>query len=157
VGDPTTHILIVEDDETFRASTQMLLEDAGYQCRVAASGEEALPVLQLRKVDLVITDYGLPRMNGIQLIERITELTLPYHPLTILMSGQLHCDLDEQAKQAGAFDVLRKPFDVSDLLAVIANALSAHPRSPKPSSPQAVTEHDSRSSDPTALHNGKKC
>ena len=71
-------ILVVDDDASLRRVMKMQLEEAGYQVALAASGEEALGVLDQRQPDLVITDLRMPGTGGMDLLRHIREA----HPET---------------------------------------------------------------------------
>ncbi len=78
-------ILFVEDDEGVRQSTAEILAAHGFQMLVAASGEEALPLLAREKVDILFSDIVMPGLNGIELAKRAKH----YHPgiKTMLMTA----------------------------------------------------------------------
>jgi PAS domain S-box-containing protein len=71
---PALAILVVDDDELVLANTVAMLEDLGHQVIPAESGAEALELIaQHPEIDMVVTDYAMPRMNGLQLARRIAE------------------------------------------------------------------------------------
>lgn len=114
-------ILIVDDEYLIADILGFALEDEGFSVEKASNGRKALEVLQEKRVDLVITDYMMPLLNGEELVLAIRkELQLPDLPV-ILMSGA-------QASQgrpdlfAAAFD---KPFDVDKLIAKVRELLGA--------------------------------
>ncbi|HEK1688881.1 TPA: response regulator [Pseudomonas putida] len=114
-------ILIVDDEYLIADILGFALEDEGFSVEKASNGRKALEVLQEKRVDLVITDYMMPVLNGEELVLAIRkELQLPDLPV-ILMSGA-------QASQgrpdlfAAAFD---KPFDVDKLIAKVRELLGA--------------------------------
>ena len=79
-----TAILIVDDDEQIRRLIQRVVRKDGYACFLASDGEEALKTLEREKVDVVITDINMPKMDGIKLTERIKA---QYDQDVIIMTG----------------------------------------------------------------------
>jgi CheY-like chemotaxis protein len=65
------HILLIDDNRDGLLIRRSLLEDQGYKVEVAASGEEGLERFQASKFDVVVTDYRMPRMNGVEVIRGI--------------------------------------------------------------------------------------
>jgi PAS domain S-box-containing protein len=111
-------VLLVDDDEDVRYLVSRMLKNAGLQIASVAGGEEALDSLQAGSIpDLIILDQNMPRMNGIQTMERIRAL-FPHMPI-LISSGQP--DIEEWAcfKQPNVA-VIAKPFGMSELLAKVA-------------------------------------
>ena len=67
----TPEILLVDDNRQGLIARRTLLQELGYSIRTATSGEEALELFSRQKFDIVVTDFKMPRMNGIELIRRI--------------------------------------------------------------------------------------
>ena len=84
-GSAGARILLVDDNRLGRIARQAVLEESGHRITTAADGTEALEQFCQGKFDLLITDYRMPRMNGLELIRQVRELdsTLP----VILISG----------------------------------------------------------------------
>ena len=78
-------ILLVDDNQHGLAARKAVLEELGYAIVTADCGHDALDILASRKINLVVTDYRMPRMNGVELIARI-RATEPAMPI-ILLSG----------------------------------------------------------------------
>ena len=68
---PVARILLVDDNQAGLAARKSVLEEIGYKVTTAVSGHEGLDCFGREAFDLVITDYKMPRMNGIELIERV--------------------------------------------------------------------------------------
>jgi signal transduction histidine kinase len=113
----TPSILVVEDDPHIADLIQLLLEEAGYRAAAAGNGSAALAQLDARPLDMVILDWMLPDIQGIQLCQTIKERHS--HPLLpILMLTARGEPADRVAGlDAGADDYLTKPFDTGELLA----------------------------------------
>lgn len=116
-------ILLVEDDELFRRSLLSYIGILGYEAVVAASAEEALEKQEHEPVDLVLTDFHLLRMNGIDLVRtlRSTGSQIP----AILISGFLSEEVRQMARDVRINAVLRKPADLLKLKELIPGLLSA--------------------------------
>ncbi len=82
---PVARILLVDDNKLGLIARKAVLEDAGHRITTAQEGQEALERFTREKFDLLITDYKMPRMNGLELIRRVRERagTLPI----IMISG----------------------------------------------------------------------
>lgn len=107
--DRTLRILAVDDDALILLNTVTILEDMGHQVHQASSGREALETLQREAIDLMITDYAMPHMNGAELVRRATEI-LPDLKI-ILASGYADLPHGEEL----ALPRLSKPYSENDL------------------------------------------
>ncbi len=117
---PKGHILVVDDEQPMRSFIVRNLEARGYEAIGAASGFEALALLQKHDPDLVILDVMMPSMDGLETCERIRQRSI----VPILVVTALGEERDRvRALDAGADDCLVKPFGVSELLARVAAAL----------------------------------
>ena len=109
-------ILIVEDDECIG---EMLVEalslETPYKALLVSDGFQALGVVQHMKPDLFITDYRLPRMNGIELYDRLSHTDDLADTPTIIMSAYLPVGEVKKRHLIG----LNKPFDVDELLETV--------------------------------------
>jgi CheY-like chemotaxis protein len=82
---PTPHILIVDDNRDGLVVRRSLLEEIGYEVTIAISGEEGLKLYQAHRFDVVVTDYKMPRMNGVEFIQRVRALNP--NARVVLLSG----------------------------------------------------------------------
>lgn len=114
-------LLVVDDEEAIRKSMRKYLALQGYEVATAASGEEALAVLERQKVTGMLLDVNLPGVNGVDLVPRILELE---PSLAILMLTAVN-DATSAAlcMQRGALDYLIKPVDLPRLGRAIESAL----------------------------------
>jgi CheY-like chemotaxis protein len=122
----SARILVVDDSPTIRKVVGTILERGAYQAVLAGDGQEALELLSHEKVDLVLLDFVMPRMNGYQFCRELRshpELkTLP----VVLMSAKGDKIRGQFVQQTGAIDAITKPFDARGLIAVIEGALKKH-------------------------------
>jgi DNA-binding NtrC family response regulator len=112
-------VLIVDDEPGVRESLRMVLKD-GYETTAAASGKEALDVLQASPFDVVLLDIVMPGMDGLQLLEEIRgrRSSIPVVMLTATKTVKTAVG----AMKLGAFDYVTKPFDVDELRMILDRA-----------------------------------
>ena len=131
-GEPprgTETILLVEDEDEVRTLARRVLEDCGYRVLVAAGGVEALAVARRYegRIDLLLTDIVMPRINGPRLVERFIA-TRPA-PCVVYMSGYADDAIMQLEIDPGTY-FLRKPFTPLALARAIRDALDAARRTP---------------------------
>lgn len=114
-------VLVADDDRSIRTVLTQALGRAGYQVRATSSAATLWRWVEDGEGDVVITDVIMPDENGLDLIPRIRRIR-PELPV-IVMSAQSTLTTAVQATQRGAFEYLPKPFDLTDLLAVVDRAL----------------------------------
>lgn len=114
-------ILVVDDDPDMRESLCMLLEVKGHQTAQARDGSEGLARFREGGFDLVISDFHMVGMNGLEMVKLIKALN-PDVPV-IMASGEAHQEEREHMRAAGAMAVLVKPFEMDDLESAIIKAL----------------------------------
>ena len=115
-------ILIVEDDEVFRALLTTILDSAGYTVTTAADGGEGLRRIQRERFDLVLCDLKMPVRSGLDLF--LATRGEPKTPLFIFITAYGRLEEAVLAIKEGAFDFLSKPLkDPASLLAVVKRAL----------------------------------
>jgi len=116
-------IYIIDDDDQLRKSFHKLLTEEGYQIESAASGEAGLKLIRQTIPDVVILDIRLPGMNGLETFQAIHALE-PKLPV-IIMTAYGTTETAIEATKMGAFDYILKPFEIPDMLRVIAKAIEA--------------------------------
>lgn len=121
--DSAGSVLIVEDDAAIASSLEMVLQGEGYETEICGDGSEALRMAESGAYDVVLTDFRLPGLGGLELLDRLREKQ-PLRPV-ILMTAHGNTQLAIEATKHGAFDYLLKPFDVEELLKVLAQAAQA--------------------------------
>lgn len=111
--------LVVDDSADIAFMMVMILQHAGYEAVMAVSGAEALALAQREHFDLIVSDIGMPHMDGYTLAERLRALpsyaTIPM----IAVTGFTEYDDRDRALSAGFNTHLKKPVDVVKLLAFI--------------------------------------
>ena len=122
----SARILVVDDSPTIRKVVGTILERGAYQALLAGDGQEALEMLSTEKVDLVLLDFVMPRMNGYQFCRELrADPELKNLPV-VLMSAKGDKIRGQFVQQTGAIDAITKPFDARGLIAVIEGALKKH-------------------------------
>jgi len=116
-------ILAVDDSASMRQMVGVTLRAAGYEVVEASDGDEALEYARKHRVDLVLADVNMPRMDGITLIAHLR--TLPNYHLTplLLLTTESSLERKMQGKQAGATGWMVKPFHPEQLLATLERVL----------------------------------
>ena len=116
-------ILIVDDFKNTRFVIKFTLQNAGYKILEAEDGRGALKFLDGRKLDLVITDYNMPEMNGIEFIEEMKKNPLYQYTPVILLTTETREDVKKQAYEVGITGWIHKPFKFDQFLAIVKKAL----------------------------------
>ncbi len=115
------NVMVVDDEKDIVELMSETLTLWGYNPITAMNGEEALEKFKQTPVDLVITDLKLPRMDGVQLLDKIKSINEKTE--VILFTGYPEVNSAIDAMKNGAFDYLIKPVDLSELKLKIARAL----------------------------------
>ena len=115
-------ILVVDDEEPIREIVTSMLANAGYSCKQAGSGLEALAILDSgEQFELILSDLMMAELDGIGLLERTKER---YPDLPVVMVTAVHdISVALAAIRNGAYDYLLKPFEREQLLAIVRRAL----------------------------------
>lgn len=118
-------VLIVDDNENIRKALIYFLTLQGYDCVAANDGASALRYLGTDRFHLVVTDYRMPTMDGIQLLEALQQYPTHTLPPVILMTADMSETLRRHALELGAYAVIAKPFEPQELAALSARALES--------------------------------
>jgi len=113
-------ILLVDDEKSIRETLKIILEGSEYNTVTAKDGYEALDYLNNNVVDILITDLRMPKMNGIQLMEKALEID-PYIEV-IFISAYADIKSAVKALKMGAFDYIEKSFTNEELIFVVEKA-----------------------------------
>lgn len=121
LADAPISVLVVDDEEPIRNALKKFLSQQGYDVVTAASGDEALRVMQRQKVSVLLLDVRMPGRSGIDFVPQVLELE---PSLAVLMLTAVN-DATTAAlcMQRGAMDYLTKPIDLSDLARAILRAI----------------------------------
>jgi len=116
-----SNILIVDDEKAIRKTLGEILSYEGYKMDEAGDGEEALKKFKEKAYDVVLCDIKMPKMDGIEFLERAREAN-PDVPI-IMISGHGTIETAVEAVKKGAYDYISKPPDLNRLLITIRNAM----------------------------------
>src|SRR5262245_36223736 len=119
-GRTKRRVLVVEDDAALRHGLTRLLEGAGYDVSAAKDGVEALEEVERFRPELMLLDVGLPRLNGLEVLERLS--SQPQPPLVIVMTADDTPETLLQAVRGHAFDYIGKPFPPNEIPQLVARA-----------------------------------
>ncbi len=114
-------ILVVDDEINYLTVMETLLGEAGYEVLTAPSAIEAVKIAGASDLDLVLTDMKMPKMSGIELLEKLQQL-YPGLPV-IIMTAFGTVEKAVSAMKKGAFDYILKPFKNEEIMVTIAKAL----------------------------------
>jgi len=104
----TTEILVVDDESIVRESLHDWLDSVGYKVITAESGEEALRIIQKKKIKIMLADLIMPGINGIELMKRAREIVPTISTVIITAHGTIQTAIT--AIREGAYDYVEKPF-----------------------------------------------
>ena len=117
----SARILVVDDEEIVIRSCLRILGDGDYEVEAVQSGWEALRKIDESHYDVVILDIMMPKMDGLEVLQRVKE---SYPDVEVVMiTGLSQIETAVRAMKLGAFDYLPKPFDPDELKLVVARAL----------------------------------
>jgi two-component system chemotaxis response regulator CheY len=116
-------IFIVDDNLTIREMLRYALVIQGFDVVEAVDGADALEKIVAHDVDLIIIDWHLPKMDGLELLQRIRKMA-EYAGIPVLMvSCRDDIEARRRARELGAFNWLKKPFRISELQMIVENGL----------------------------------
>ena len=118
-------VLVVDDSPSVRKMVQMTLAAAGYDIIEAVDGQDAFEKATSSKVDAVLTDQNMPRLDGLSFIRKIRETPQSVGIPVVFLSTESDAALKAQAKDAGATGWMVKPFDQNQILAVVKKIVGA--------------------------------
>ncbi|MCP4021131.1 MAG: response regulator [Desulfobacteraceae bacterium] len=118
----TAQILVVDDEKRIVDNISFYLKREGFETTGVYGGEAALATLSQKKFDLVLLDISMPRMSGFEVMERI--FGLDKDVLVIIVTGYATVESAIKALKLGAWDYLKKPFEYTDLIKTVKNAIS---------------------------------
>ena len=116
-----SNVLIIDDESSIRKVLSELLKYEGYTTDEASEGEEALNKFRQKVFDVVLCDIKMPKMDGIEFLEKATQIN-PDIPI-IIISGLGNVDKAVEAVKKGAYDYISKPPDLNRILITIRNAV----------------------------------
>lgn len=120
-SDEIANVLVVDDEGAIRYSVSKTLQRVGYNVNAAASGEEALEMMNSQHFDVVLTDIRMPGISGVDLLSSIKERSPD--AIVILMTGYASLGTAVEALRLGAHDYLVKPSSSQDIRQSVSRGL----------------------------------
>jgi len=122
---PENHkkLVVVEDSDSVREAIVFALRKSGFEVLTATNGLEATSIFNGEKIDLLLTDYHMPVMNGLELIKWVREKEQYRHMPVLVLTTESQRDVILQAKNAGATGWIHKPFAVEKLIQTIRRVI----------------------------------
>ena len=118
-------VLVVDDDEAIvEMFTDLLERDGRFEVRTASSGYEAGMLTERFRPDVILLDFKLPDINGTVVCSGIRSNEIHNHTKIIIISGAADPEEVEELRRAGADEFIRKPFDITAVIARIAEMLN---------------------------------
>ncbi len=114
-------VLVIDDEKSMREFLAIMLEKEGYEVDTAEEGPKALDLCKKELYDLVITDIKMPRMDGLEVLHRLKEISK--ETAVIMITAYASTETAVHAMKEGAYDYITKPFNVDEIKMVIRNAL----------------------------------
>ena len=114
-------ILVVDDEKSIRDALSDILSEEKYEVLTAEDGEDGWSKLEQEKIDLVLCDIKMPKMDGMELLNKASEegLDIPF----VMISAHGTIDTAVEATKKGAYDFIQKPPDLNRILLTVRNAL----------------------------------
>ena len=115
-------IAVIDDDDSFRVALVESLVSLGYQADGYSSAEDYIDRVSGKLFTCIVTDIHMPGMSGLDLMQRLSAAgsTIP----VVLITARSDSNLEEKAAAAGAVCLLRKPFEIYNLIGCIEHAMS---------------------------------
>jgi two-component system, chemotaxis family, chemotaxis protein CheY len=121
------HCLIVDDSKVIRKISKHIFENIGFSVHEAENGAQALNHIATQKIDLVMLDWNMPVMTGIEFMEKLNASEAQHRPKVIFCTTESGLGFIRKALDAGADDYLLKPFDSPTILRKLSElGMSAH-------------------------------
>ena len=106
-------ILLVDDDEWIRDSLRLFFEAEGCNLLAFETAEEGMEAVKQQVYDIVISDYKLPGMDGLEFLRRVKEKQP--NAFEILITAYANCEIVKEADEIGIKDIIPKPFTSEDV------------------------------------------
>jgi len=117
-------ILIIDDDASVRDAFELILEDLGYQVRLAEDGQKGVDAVREARPDLIFLDLKMPNMNGIEVLHSLHELdaSLKIYVVTAF-AREFTGQLDEAVAAGCKFELAAKPLNAEQIGIIVQAAL----------------------------------
>ncbi len=119
------HVLIVDDEPAVRRTVRGVLESSGFECEESENGASALEWLKDHQTDVIIADYHMPIMNGLDLLEKVQSTLNGHTPRVIMLSGIIKEKQKLKAINLGAYAIVDKPCNFRELVVKVSEATTS--------------------------------
>ncbi len=117
-------VLLIDDDEWIRDSLNVFFESEGCRLLALETAEEGVGALKKKDYDIIITDYRLPGMDGLEFFNRIRESH--QHTIKILITAYGSEEVGSEAKRIGVEDIIEKPFTTKNIEESLSQLIKKH-------------------------------
>ena len=124
VHEPSYSILVADDESHILNVVSLKLRNAGYRVVTASDGQEAFTIAQQEKPDLLITDYHMPQLSGIELCRKLKQDPATTNIPAIMLTARGYSLEPADTEQSGILRMLSKPFSPRHLLATVEEVLA---------------------------------
>ena len=107
-------ILVVDDFNSTRQVIRSILEKKGYTVILAENGEGAMKELNVRNIDLILTDLNMPGINGIDLVKAVRNSPDYYRVPVLMLTTEMKNEKIQMAHDAGVTGIIKKPFNTDE-------------------------------------------
>jgi ATP-dependent Lon protease len=114
-------VLVVDDEEIVRRNMSHILTRENYAVQTASDGHQALAAMDATEFDVVLTDFKMDRMDGLEVLEKIKARSP--NTQVIMITGYATINTAVEAMKKGAFHYIAKPFKLDDVRSVVSQAL----------------------------------
>ncbi|MBW2147272.1 MAG: sigma-54-dependent Fis family transcriptional regulator [Deltaproteobacteria bacterium] len=121
INNLSIRILIVDDNKSSRDLLEDLLVQKGYDIRLASDGLEAIEIIENEGVDLVLTDLKMPGADGLEVLRNA--IRIDPNILVVIITGYASLDTAVESIREGAFDYIKKPFGLDEILILVRKAV----------------------------------
>lgn len=120
-------ILAVDDSPSMREMVAFLLRSAGYEVLEADDGEQAMAIASSRRIDLVLTDQNMPKVDGLGLVRNLRSLPAYRDTPIIILTTEASAEMKLKGREAGATAWMVKPFDPDKLVTMLKVVFNLKP------------------------------
>ncbi len=138
---PAHKVLIVEDEYRSALLYKNILRKSGYEVEIAPNGENALKLIEAEDFDVIISDWMMPVMNGIELLRYLSNATFRKKPYIIMLTALISDEAKEYAIESGANVFLKKPIKSNELISVVKEGIDITHSNPRRKFQQEVEVH----------------
>lgn len=117
-------VLVVDDEESVRVVASHILNRNGYEAEAVGNGVEALETIKstTNPFNLLLTDYNMPEINGLTLIQKVRELAPEMK--AIMMTGSAEITVTPEIREKGVFGIISKPFNSKEFMLMVEKSFS---------------------------------